>query len=218
MKIHGLFCGAAVFGLALMTEAHAAVPPPSPIKLFEAQSGPNEVTYTISNPSGGSVIFDITVFAVSLPSQPVAGNLAAPAGWSAQFLQQADWGLPIGGLNGNPTWAQFTATPFTSVFQPGDNVLGFYVTIAPDAQGKWTYLPQSPVKPGQTLSGFSRPGVAASDFIAAGPSDSSTFVGDTDDDPTLGVGGFSGAATPVPEPTSAGLLLAGCAVFLRRRR
>ena len=200
---------ALIAAAALLVHARAALPVPS---LTEEQIDSGHVAYTLTNPTGAA--FDITLFAVSglSPQSPLA-----PAGWSAQVLALADWSLPIGGVSTNPSWERFTGTAFTSVFDAAASVTGYYVTFAADASGHWTYIPQEPLKPGGSLAGFSRAGTVASEFIAAGPGDSSTFIGDANDDPTQGVTRRTGTATVVPEPTSLLLLLVGAALFLCRR-
>ena len=216
--IHRILAISAVAS-ALLVHAHAIEE--IKVKLFEEQTAPNRVSYSLVNPSGAQVVFDITLFAVSLPDDPNPVDPLAPAGWSAQVLSLADWSQPIGynidGVTTRPSWERFTGQAFNSVFSAADTVLGYYIPFNPALNGTWSYTPQDPIKPGQSLAGFSRAGLVASDFIAFGPSDSANFVGDADDNPTQGVGGITGTATVVPEPSSAFLLLSGAAFLLRRR-
>ena len=207
---------------ALLGRAHAIEE--IKVKLFEEQTSPNRVSYTLDNPSGAQVVFDVTLFAVGLddfnidsdPLDPIT-----PAGWSAQQLTLADWSQPIGynidGVTTRPSWERFTGQAFTSVFAGADTVLGFYVPFTPAANGTWSYAPQEPLKPGQSLAGFSRVGMAASEFLAFGPTNADTFIGNANDNPTQGVAGINGTATVVPEPSSALFLLSGAAFLLRRR-
>lgn len=196
------------------------------IQLLEAQTDATHVGYTLVNPLNAATVFDITLFAVSYPSaQPGPPDPIAPAGWSAQVLALADWsqpigGVPTGGVNFRPSWAQFTGRAFTSAFAADAAVLGYYVDIALSA-GQWSYVPIDPVHPGASLAGFSRGGTVASDFLAAGPVDAGTFVESIFDAPGTGMGTFSGAATTVPEPSAALLVLLGaglCGCCRRRRQ
>ena len=217
-RIHHAF---AIWAVAAGLLGHAHAIEQINVKLFEEQTAPSRVSYSLDNPTGAQVIFDITLFAVSLPDDPNPVDPLAPHGWSAQVLSAADWSQPIGynidGVTTRPSWERFTGQAFTSVFSAGDLVLGYYIPFNPAVNGTWSYIPQEPIKPGQSLAGFSRAGLVASEFLAAGPSDSATFVGDAADNPTQGVGGMTGTATVVPEPSSAFLLLSGAAFLLRRR-
>lgn len=203
---------------ALAAPARAVQPV---IQLLETQTDATHVGYQLVNPLGAASVFDVTLFAVSLPAaQAYPVDPIAPAGWSAQVLALADWGLPIGGVpiggvNFRPSWAQFTGRAFTSVFAAEAAVVGYYVNIDLLAS-QWSYHPVDPVHPGAARAGFARGGTVASDFLAAGPLDAGSFVGNLADAPGTGMGTFSGVAT-APEPTAALLVLCGAGVCLGRR-
>ena len=203
------------------------------VQLFEQPAAGGRTAYQLVNPLGAATAFDITAFAVSLPSDPIYPgdpitpiDPVAPAGWSAQVLTLADWAQPMGGpvfggpvdLPSRPTWAQFTGRSFGSAFADTATVLGFFVGFQPDAAGHWHYVPIDPIRPGTALAGFSRAGAPASDFLAAGPLDAGTFTGDVADATTLGVAAFNAPATPTPEPASATLLGLGALLLTTRRR